>query len=580
MHTPRRASRAAILVATPVAMAVAVVVLTACGGSPSSSGAVIDAPATVSAGGTFPTGLSVGTPTALSAPGTVASAAPADGLRYAFDFGRATWAALSRGDGRALGRLATVLVPAGQAHAATAVEPDLKADSAVIDKLVSGDASVALGTALNLNALFNGSNNANCYGPSVAYISHQDFTSGMPAAAGTLPGGDLGMWTATEGSTQPCVAAELNARVAGVKGRVKQGLRLMAVMRVTVGKSSLSMPAAGASLDIKTYLQTALAAVPALSAVTVDAATIALDAGAAMYTYRLVVSMGSGVNATSGEVILKHTPGGSHSVYSGVMQVAGFQLSTDPAFACTDEVDSGTGRYKVAQVSTVKYSRNGSAIEFGSRDGQYCGHPSSGSVNYAAEVASFSVDGQIDPAAKISGNTRAGSTGWRAGFTRFAGSFDKDTVAGDFLFAWQAGTGDGKSRSLAAHAAFNTVTEVRTLDGYFAFADDVATSDGALQGMVCNWAGPGNSHTPVATFQSQTATLGASATEYTLGASKITYAPTTSCSSTTTAFDVNVSGGIVGSEGVGTLADLDAPSGANTVQQEIDARGFAKPSLF
>ncbi|MBC7957002.1 MAG: hypothetical protein H7Y33_14170, partial [Cytophagales bacterium] len=493
---------------------------------------------------------------------------------------RATWAALSQGDTRTLSRLATALVPASRAHAATAVEPDLKGDTTVIDKLFSGDTSVTLGTALNLNALFNGSNNANCYGPSLAYSSHENFVSGMPAAAGTLPSGDLGLWTATEAGGKPCVAAELNARVSGVKGRVKHGLRLMAVMRLTVAKSSLTMPAAGGSLNMQAELQSTLSAVPALSGVTVNAATIALDSGGAIYTYRLLVSQGTGTSATSGEVILKHTPGGSHTAYSGVMQVAGFHLSTDPAFSCSDEVDGATGRYKVAQVSTVKYSRNGAAINFGSRDGQYCGHASGSSSNHAAQVASFTGDGQLDPTVKISGNTRSGGTGWRAGFTRFAGSFDKDTVAGDFLFAWQAGTGDGNARGLAVHADYNSATEARALNGYFAFTGDVATSDGSLLGMICNWAGPGNSHTPASKFQSQTATLSASATDYALGASKITYAPTTSCSSTTTSFDVDVSGSIASGEGVGTVADLDTPSGANTVQQEIELRGFAKPSLF
>lgn len=561
--------------------AAALVLMSACGGNPSSPGTPITAaPTSVTADGTFPTGLSVGTPTALSTTGSVTSAAPIDGVRYALDFGRATWAALSQGDGRTLGVLATALVPASLAHAATAVEPDLKGDSAVIDKLFSGDSGVTLGSALNLNALFTGSNNANCYGPSIAYSSHENFVGGMPAAAGTLPGGDLGMWLATEGGSQPCVAAQLNARVAGVKGRVKQGLRLMAVMRLTVGKSSLTMPSASGSLNLQAELQAAFSAVPALSGVTVDAATIALDSGGTVYTYRLLLSRGSGASATSGEVILTHTPGGSATAYSGVMQVAGFHLSNDPAFSCSDEVDGGTGRYKVAQVSSVKYSRNGTAIEFGSRDAQYCGHASGSSSNHAAQVASFTVDGQLDPAVKISGNTRSGGTGWRAGFTRFAGSFNKDTVAGDFLFAWQAGTGDGNARGLAVHADYNTVTEVRALNGYFAFTGDVATSDGSLLGMVCNWAGPGNSHTPALSFQSQAATLGASATEYTLGASKITYAPTNSCSSTSTSFDVDVSGSIAASEGVGTVADLDTPSGANTVQQEVELRGFVKPSLF
>jgi hypothetical protein len=43
---------------------------------------------------------------------------------------------------------------------------------------------------------------------------------------------------------------------------------------------------------------------------------------------------------------------------------------------------------------------------------------------------------------------------------------------------------------------------------------------------------------------------------------------------------VNVNGTIAAGEGVGTTNDLDVPTGANSVQQEIESRGFAKPSLF
>jgi len=556
---------------TPVALAAALS-LAACGGDPST------ATTTATSSDTFPTGLSVGTPTELSAATQTASIAPWNGMRYAADFGRAAWTALWKGDTRTLAQLATALVPVSRAHAADAVESEIKAQAVVIDKVLNGDTSISLASVLNLGVIFQGSNNASCYGPTLAYSTHQDASGGQPAA-GTLPSGDLGLWTATQGATQPCIAAQLNARVAGVKGRTKQGLLLMAVMRLAVANNSLTMPAAGNSIDLKSVLQTTLSAVPAFAAVTVDAATLALDSAGTMYTYRLALSTGSGATARSGEVILKHTPGGSATAYSGVMQVAGFHLSNDNAFGCTDHVDGAL--FKVANVSTLKYSRAGSAVEFGSRDAHYCGHASStASSNYAADVATFTSDGQLDPSIKLTSIVRGATLGWRGNFTRFAGAYDRVNVDGNFLFAWQAGTGDGNSRSLAAHVDYNSSTSTRTLSGYFGFAGDVATTNGSLLGMICNWAGPGNSHTPAARFQSQTATLASSATAYTLATSKITYAPTNTCSSTTTAYDVNVNGTIAAGEGVGTTNDLDVPTGANTVQQEIELRGFVKPSLF
>ena len=165
---------------------------------------------------------------------------------------------------------------------------------------------------------------------------------------------------------------------------------------------------------------------------------------------------------------------------------------------------------------------------------------------------------------------------------RFGGDFDVETAEGDFLYTWQAGTGDDKSRMFAVDTSYNVVTDVYDLQGFFGFAADIATTQGDLLGMICNWAGPGNNHTPTAKFQSQRAILSAGSTTFTVptGGSKIVYAPTNSCSSTLTSYDVNVDNTVAANEGVGTAADLDAPSGSNTVQQEIESRGFAVPNLF
>jgi len=315
---------------------------------------------------------------------------------------------------------------------------------------------------------------------------------------------------------------------------------------------------------------------------------VGLNSAGTTYTYRLVLDTGSmsGLTGIGGEVILTHTPGTSAATqYDGVLQVAIFTNNPDPAFGCTDATDpSNPSLYQRATVSTLKYSRNGSQIDFGSRDGSYCGHPagSTSSTNWAAEVASFGSDGQLDPTVKLTGNTRGTTNGWRGNFSRFAGSYDRSTVAGDFLYAWQAGTLDGNSRSLAMHTSYDSSSDTRSLQGFFSFAGDIATTNGDLLGMICNWAGPGNSHTPLSFFQSQTASLGPSDSDYLAGTSKITYAPTDSCSSTTTQFEIDIGTGhsLTANEGVGTTASLDAPIGSLTVEGEIESRGYAKPSMF
>lgn len=504
--------------------------------------------------GTFPVGLAIGSP------GDAAAAASASAMQTAQSV-RAAGGGGGGGGGGGLG---------------------LVAAAALIERVLAGDATVSLASVIQLDQLFgSASGNASCYGPNLLYAHHQDAGSGP--ASGQLPGGDLGLWNDTEaGSGQPCAVAQLDRRIGGAKAQGVQALIVAALMRGTVAKSgTLAMPAAGASTDLTSALDALLTATLPSAGVTVESATIALD-DAGEYTYRLVLAKaGTGTAAKRGEMILRHTPGETEGAYAGVLQVAGFTLDSDPAFGCGDEVDSGTGAYKVARVSSLKYSRTGTAIEFGSRSSQYCGHPDTALPgDLMSQVAGFGSDHQLDPAQKISGNTRAGGQGWRGNFTRYAAGYDKDSGAGSFLLAWQAGTGDSHTRAMAATAAVDG-SGTRTVKGYYAYADAIDTTSGALLGMVCNWAGPGGSHTPNLKFQSQTATLAAGATSFVLGTSLIAYAPTNSCDSTTTEYDVDTNGTLDAGEGVGNIANLDGLSGsATTVDDEIRSRGYTPPSLF
>jgi hypothetical protein len=560
--------------------------ITGCGGGGSSSDSVVApvVPTALSETGSFPTGLAVGSPGDLQTATLVAAAESRNGLRYALDWSRGVWAGI-RGEGRPgdLARLAAAVLPMGSAHAEGAMRPEMEALAEKIQRVLDGDTSIDLATVLALQDMFAPSANASCYGPQMPYASHQDALSG--STSGTLPGGDLGIWLEYENGVQPCVAAQLKHRTRGVRGQTMQGLLMTAVMRLTIARSStLSMPAAGASTDAAAEVQAKLRTVPALATVVVHAASVSLDSAGTTYTYRLALANGeSGASARLGEVVMTHIKGSGPTVFNGVMRVSGFTLSNDSAMGCEDTKDSGTGMYQVAHVSTVKYSRDGTALSYGSRNANYCGHPSATTVSdYGAQVAGLTSGAELDPSAKLTGNNRGTSTGWRGNFSRFASTVDKTAGSGNHLFAWQAGTMDNASRMLAVSSAYNSATDTRTLGGYFAFGADIASTDGTLQGMICNWAGPGNSHTPQASFQSQVASHTGSATRFTIasGGSKIAYAPTNSCSSSTTSFDLDANGTLASGEGVGTTSGLDVPSGSNTVQQEIDARGFAKPSLF
>lgn len=547
--------------ARPVLALAFPLLLSACGGGGSSGGelalALVTSPTTaqasVSASESFPTGLVVASPAELGSASAAASTTA-----------RALAVPLGAGAGRA----------------------ELTDMGARIEAVLAGDTSVSLGGLLSFGNLFLQGSNAGCYGPQLLYANHED---GSGTESGLLPGGDLGLWLPTDAASgQPCVVAQLNARTAGVKHATRQGLLLMAVMRATITSSggTLSMPAAGFRTDLTTPFSTVLTALPALTGVTVHAATVSLDPFGKTYTYRLAVSRNAGTSAgRSGEIVLQHRPGATAAAYSGVLRVAGFDLASGATFGCSDRMTSG--RYQRARVTTVRYSRQGDQIDFGARSGQYCGAPADlADTDYARQVASFTTN-ELDPAEQLpagapgSAVVAGTSTGWRGNFDRFGGRYDRTTGAGQFLYAWQAGTGDRHARALAVSSTYDSTVDSRTVQGYFAFTDALATTDGSLLGMVCNWAGPGAVHTPAARFQSQTATLAGLASTFVATASHLGYAPTNACASTTTVFDANADGTLAGGEGQGTLPALDAPASPSvSVQGELVSRGYRQPGYF
>jgi hypothetical protein len=513
---------------------------------------------TVGARDSFPTGLVVASPAELTSAVSTATASSA--------MARSLAARTGSGAGRA----------------------ELTDMAAQIEAVLTGDTTVSLAGLVSFNHLFQQNANAGCYGPSMLYANHED---GTGTESGVLPGGDLGLWQAMDTrSGQPCVVAQLNERTTGVRLKTRQGLLLMAAMRAMITHSggTLTLPVLGGRTDLTVPFTRVLALLPSLSGLTVQAATVALDASGRHYTYRLALAQGSGSSARSGEVVLQHTPGATAIAYSGVLRVAGFDLGTDPAFGCSDRM-SGS-RYQRAQVTTVRYSRHGDQIDFGARSGRYCGAPADlADADHAGQVAAFTSSGELDPAVALApglpGSAVAAgtSTGWRGSFDRFGGTYDRTTGTGQFLYAWQAGTGDRHARALAATATYDSATDIRTVQGYFAFSADLASTDGSLLGMVCNWAGPGALHTPAALFQSQTATLAGLASTFTAttSASRLTYAPTNTCSATTTVFDANADGTLAPGEGQGTLQALDTPASATTsVQGELVARGYRQPGYF
>jgi hypothetical protein len=176
------------------------------------------------------------------------------------------------------------------------------------------------------------------------------------------------------------------------------------------------------------------------------------------------------------------------------------------------------------------------------------------------------------------------------GFKRFAASFNPDTGAGNYLFAWQAGIGDPNSRMFAVNSAYNSSSEARTLKAFFGFAPNMAATSNQSQlgELICNWAGPGNSKTVGHNrFQSQLLSLTSTATDWSFPTdvatdSKIKFAPTNNCNSTGTMnFDVDASGSLAANEGANVTNSLDVVlTGTASVFDEIKSRGFSAPSMY
>ena len=96
--------------------------------------------------------------------------------------------------------------------------------------------------------------------------------------------------------------------------------------------------------------------------------------------------------------------------------------------------------------------------------------------------------------------------------------------------------GDNNTRIFNIGLNYNTATEVRDGEAFFGFGPDISTSTGSLEGFICNWAGPNNSHTLKDYFQRQNVTFNDTTgkwrpTNDAASSSNIKYAPTNSCAS-------------------------------------------------
>ena len=559
--------------------AFSITVLVACGGG---GGGGSSTTSSVSATDAYPTGLAVASPTAVvSSSSSVVAKLDLPFKQRVGDWWEHLLEAVNKGDAHQLALVLNPFTPIATAYAAPTKVLESQNVSTYIQKVVLGQ-STPDATTLPLNGFFKSYTAAPCYGPQVAYLQHNNGADATPAV---LPGGDVGMWLDRNGDQTtgiPCAAAQLNALMDPIKSRANASLMLGARM-VALAVSGSGLPTTNSSSSLTTSFQSFIDGIlPSGTTADVTLAGITNN-GSDSFTYQWRVKFTKAPKEMWLLVNLTHQK--TTSGYTGLLQYATSELSAN-----TQATAQCATSKKLAVVGTMRYNKSSSTqLDFSAREAPYCITASSDLVTDFASWVSVDSNKELDNTK----TTNTDSKGWHqdgGGFKRFATSFNPDTGAGNYLFAWQAGIGDLNSRMFAVNSAYNSSSEARTLKAFFGFAPNMAATSNQSQlgELICNWAGPGNSKTVGhKRFQSQLLSLTSTATDWSFPTnlatdSKIRFAPTNNCNSTGAMnFDVDASGSLAAGEGAAVTNSLDGLTGTNaSVFDEIKSRGFSAPSMY
>lgn len=389
---------------------------------------------------------------------------------------------------------------------------------------------------VNIMATFGG---PKCYGPSLNYTNHPD-ASGGQSADGTLPSGDLGIWSVTEESTgEACVAAKLNNLIGQFEALVNIGTESVAV---ALGAANLEgsisdLPAEGESIDLTEVTATVLEE----NEVPIDVAslTVSRNAEDSAAGYPVFVTNVSG-NITSSATNVPADPDGNGptqetAVTGGqsafVTELTHIPMGESDGESLNNETYCGRMLQSVstsADVVQVPVNCEGAEGMTLCTRVDYC-KTAATEITYHLRTAGFcgleASCGDVDPADKaVNGNAE----GWSNNFFYTVCNVNPLDGTGDCTQAWQAGAMDNNTRVLNVTVAAGGDTGC----GYFGYGPDVAASTGvgSIDGMICNWAGPGNSHALSDKAQRQCFSRDASGIFVSDDANlAILYAPTNSC---------------------------------------------------
>lgn len=396
---------------------------------------------------------------------------------------------------------------------------------------------------------------AGCFGPTVVYEGHPDWTTGDPGHttdSGALPVGDLGIWSETDDDTgHACSVAELNARMEGVRDKSMASLMGMASMICVLNSNGYSLPSSS-DLDITTEMNAV-----GYADVTFNSAVISHEVNAEgddVYSYSMDVTYAPGSESYDIVAELSHVPTSALD-YEGRL-----------SYRINDTADAlgNCSSTDVTNHGSLLYDRNSKtemAVEV--RAATVCGHD-----------ADIMNDGLVDP-----------TQSWDNKFGLLVANYDPGTLEGNYAYSWQAGEGDGNSRIFNIVVEEDASTSLPTAKAFFGYGDDIATAgfDGTIGGFICNWAGPGSDHTYTENVQYQEISLDSTAAVFVTDASQITYAPVVGCDydgTGTFTYDSNFDAVVDTGPLVAITNDLLVLNDADgdSLWDEIADSGFTQPS--
>ncbi|QQR80247.1 MAG: hypothetical protein IPJ69_13175 [Deltaproteobacteria bacterium] len=402
-------------------------------------------------------------------------------------------------------------------------DADLQTKQEAIAELLAATNDAVTDCDFTLDLRVN-TNNATCYGPELTYSNHPDL-SGIgdgdtnnddplgqfndTDGDGSLPTGDVGLWTENNGDTaEACASAQMNAKVEGIASQVDSAMLAMASMYCLANVNSISLPSdVGDSVDLTSVVSSGFSSNGIGITVTAAGLSRAADDvdGNAVYIATLEGTASQESNTYAVDFRLKHIPTSTDaSSYKGKLSYTIGQEGVDSQGCDPHQgITYATSiEYEKASVTSMTYALN---------NGTYC---------LGDDIYTSGSDYTVNPSATWSGN-----------FNKVLFNYNPSTSVGNYSFAWQAGYNDDNARVMNMSIAESGASTTGT--AFFGYGPKVYEDGaGSIEGMICNWAGPGAAHTPIEIVQRQELSLNNESGLFETTSSDITYAPTNTCDST------------------------------------------------